>query len=255
MFVVSLPRWLLLLVNIHCLSTALHTDDANQDVQRRTYLHSHYAPQFRASHSPAYDYIHVPGREDCDARAIVVFSSERAPACHCLGDILLGGFFPIHQPPTNEYGSNQCMAIKRERGIQRLEAMLFALDVVNNGSAYSMSSILNRHQLRFGALIYDSCDYESYAVERAFNMLLPSIDRCASLASRNQTSVIAGVVGSASSIVSMAIADILRLAEVSERERRDYRALGTPTSRNLDDDVFTLMKFHSDRQKKKRVSI
>jgi hypothetical protein len=94
--------------------------------------------------------------------------------------------------------------------------MLFALDVVNNRSSYLMSSILNKHNIRFGALIYDSCDYESYAVERALNMLLPSLDQCVSLAKHNQStsSVIAGVVGSASSIVSMAIADILRLAEV-----------------------------------------
>lgn len=141
-----------------------------------------------------------------------------------LGDILLGGFFPIHQPPSSDLDSNQCTAIKRERGIQRLEAMLFALDVVNNHTSSMMSSILNKHRVRFGALIYDSCDYESYAVERALNMLLPSIDQCSSLPTWpsskyfNRTSMIAGVVGSASSIVSMAIADILRLAEVSFKQ-------------------------------------
>jgi hypothetical protein len=92
--------------------------------------------------------------------------------------------------------------------------MLFALDVVNNRSSDIMSSTLKSHKIRFGALIYDSCDYESYAVERALNMLIPSIDQCVSSTKQNQTSIIAGVVGSASSIVSMAIADILRLAEV-----------------------------------------
>lgn len=136
----------------------------------------------------------------------------------------MGGFFPIHQPPTNEFGSNQCTAIKRERGIQRLEAMLFALDVVNNYSTKIMSSILNKHRLRFGALIYDSCDYESYAIERALNMLLPVIDQCASAAKSNQTLTVTGVIGSASSIVSMAIADILRLAEVRKKaDRMDRR--------------------------------
>jgi hypothetical protein len=131
-----------------------------------------------------------------------------------LGDILLGGFFPIHQPPSYELGSLQCTAIKRERGIQRLEAMLFALDVVNTRSSSLMSSKLANTTIRFGALIYDSCDYESYAIERAFNMLLPSVDQCLSLTKRKESSLIAGVIGSASSIVSMAIADILRLAEV-----------------------------------------
>lgn len=132
-----------------------------------------------------------------------------------LGDLLLGGFFPIHQPPSNEFGSNQCTAIKRERGIQRLEAMLFALDVVNNRSPYLNSSLFDKHKLQLGALIYDSCDYESYAIERTFNMLLPSLSQCKSKEHVNQSSFVAGVIGSASSTVSMAIADILRLAEVS----------------------------------------
>lgn len=92
--------------------------------------------------------------------------------------------------------------------------MLFALDVINNRSAHFMSSILNKYQIRFGALIYDSCDYESYAVERALNMLLPSLDHCMPIAAQNPSAFVAGVIGSASSIVSMAIADILRLAEV-----------------------------------------
>lgn len=112
----------------------------------------------------------------------------------------------------------QCTAIKRERGIQRLEAMLFALDVVNQRLSPLMSLTLARTNIRFGALIYDSCDYESFAIERALNMLLPSIDSCSSLSLKQNRSLtsttIAGVIGSASSIVSMAIADILRLAEV-----------------------------------------
>lgn len=130
-----------------------------------------------------------------------------------LGDILLGGFFPIHQPPSNEFDSMQCTAIKRERGIQRLEAMLFALDVVNRRASDLMSKMLAHTNIRFGAVIYDSCDYESFAVERAMNMLLPAVDQCR-LQSKSPSTTVAGVIGSASSIVSMAIADILRLAEV-----------------------------------------
>lgn len=134
---------------------------------------------------------------------------------------MLGGFFPIHQPPSNELGSMQCTAIKRERGIQRLEAMLFALDIVNRRSSNLMSSILAHSKIRFGALIYDSCDYETYAVERALNMLLPTIDQCSLLEKRKPSSLVAGVIGSASSIVSMAIADILRLAEVSKSAEKE----------------------------------
>ena len=119
--------------------------------------------------------------------------------------------------------SNQCTAIKRERGIQRLEAMLFALDVVNKRSSPLMSSILANSNIRFGALIYDSCDYESYAVERAFNMLLPSLDQCLSLEQDKRLPLIGGVIGSASSIVSMNIANILRLAEVIRKKKKENK--------------------------------
>ena len=178
-------------------------DNINADRNHR-YLH-HYTPQFRAPHSPPYHHIYIPG-------TFRFFSLEIEP--FIVGDILLGGFFPIHQPPSYELGSLQCTAIKRERGIQRLEAMLFALDVVNSRSSNLMKSKLAKIDIRFGALIYDSCDYESYAVERALNMLLPSVKQCSPVNELKQSSVVAGVIGSASSIVSMAIADILRLAEV-----------------------------------------
>lgn len=208
MLVVSLSRTVLLLI-ILILITFL-TDNANcdQDDNRQTSQRHSYPSEFRVSHSPSYDYIYIPGRTK---------QEENKTNLYCLnhiGDVLLGGFFPIHQPPSIEFGSNQCTAIKRERGIQRLEAMLFALDVVNNRSRYLNSSLIRKYPLRFGALIYDSCDYESYAIERAFNMLLPSLNQCRSRQDVNQSSLIAGVIGSASSTVSMAIADILRLAEV-----------------------------------------
>ncbi|CAF1250304.1 unnamed protein product [Rotaria sp. Silwood1] len=166
----------------------------------------HYPTNFRAPQSPSYEYLYIPG------------------------DILLGGFFPIHQPPSNELGSMQCTAIKRERGIQRLEAMLFALDIVNTRSSHLMSSILSHSKIRFGALIYDSCDYEPYAVERALNMLLPSMDQCLSLQKRKDPPIIAGVIGSASSIVSMAISDILRLAEIPQIS---YASTSTELSEKL----------------------
>ncbi|CAM4742235.1 unnamed protein product [Rotaria magnacalcarata] len=193
MLIVSLPRLGLLLIILILITFLSDNSNCDRDDNRRTYIHHNQPPEFRAPHSPPYDFIYVPG------------------------DIVLGGFFPIHQPPSYEFGSNQCTAIKRERGIQRLEAMLFALDVINNRSSYSMSSLLNKHNIRFGALIYDSCDYESYAVERALNMLLPSLDQCMPSSKQNQSSsFVAGVIGSASSIVSMAIADILRLAEIPQ---------------------------------------
>jgi hypothetical protein len=205
MLVLSLSKNVLLLAILLLILYVIDNGNCDRN-DNNNYLYNYrYPSQFRAPHSPSYEHIYIPGKK----LLMRTKMNEKY-----LGDILLGGFFPIHQPPSNEMGSMQCTAIKRERGIQRLEAMLFALDVVNSRSSRLMSSILANNKMRFGALIYDSCDYESYAVERAFNMLLPSLNQCVSLTKKKESNLIAGVIGSASSTVSMAIADILRLAEV-----------------------------------------
>lgn len=44
------------------------------------------------------------------------------------GDIILGGLFPVHE--AGRTGS-ECGSLKPEQGIQRLQAMLYALEVIN----------------------------------------------------------------------------------------------------------------------------
>lgn len=45
------------------------------------------------------------------------------------GDIILGGLFPIHEAGRN---GSECGILKAAQGVQRLQAMLFALDAVNH---------------------------------------------------------------------------------------------------------------------------
>lgn len=45
------------------------------------------------------------------------------------GKIILGGLFPVHEAGRN--ASTQCGRIKADQGVQRLVAMLFALDAIN----------------------------------------------------------------------------------------------------------------------------
>lgn len=45
------------------------------------------------------------------------------------GDIILGGLFPIHEAGFN---GSECGVLKAAQGVQRLQAMLYALDSVNN---------------------------------------------------------------------------------------------------------------------------
>jgi hypothetical protein len=44
------------------------------------------------------------------------------------GDLIFGGLFPMHDSGDE---MSLCGAIKEEKGIQRLEAMLYAIDMIN----------------------------------------------------------------------------------------------------------------------------
>ena len=113
-------------------------------------------------------------------------------------DLFLGGLFPVHAPKyerqtksktLRKFGKSQmlvkdnssrqqendetdtsqfiinkeivlnCGEIKKERGIQRVEAMLYAIDLVNN----STDLLPN---IRLGAKIYDTCDRDNIALEK-----------------------------------------------------------------------------------------
>jgi len=107
-------------------------------------------------------------------------------------NLFFGGLFPIHAPKyerqtksklgtsrllgkshllfiddqnrTNENidaysNSMNCGNIKKERGIQRLEAMLYAIDLINN-STHILPNI------KLGAKIFDTCDRDTIALEK-----------------------------------------------------------------------------------------
>lgn len=81
------------------------------------------------------------------------------------GDIILGGIFPMHEhlqnSPNPEY---PCGAVKEEKGIQRLEAMLYAVDLINADMTLLPNSTL-------GVLITDSCSSDTYALEQAMEFV------------------------------------------------------------------------------------
>lgn len=81
------------------------------------------------------------------------------------GDIILGGIFPMHEhlqnSPNPEY---PCGAVKEEKGIQRLEAMLYAIDLINADQTLLPNSTL-------GVLITDSCSSDTYALEQGMEFV------------------------------------------------------------------------------------
>lgn len=92
-----------------------------------------------------------------------VFIEKDARLIRTKGDIILGGIFPMHEhnPDDPDY---PCGAVKEEKGIQRLEAMLFAIDSINNDETLLPNVTL-------GALIIDSCSSDTYALEQSMEFV------------------------------------------------------------------------------------
>ncbi|TNN77974.1 Metabotropic glutamate receptor 4 [Liparis tanakae] len=125
------------------------------------------------------------------------------------GDISLGGLFPVH---ARGHDGKPCGELKKEKGIHRLEAMLFALDRINNDHNLLPNITL-------GARILDTCSRDTHALEQSLTFVQALIEKdgtdvkCvgggAPIITKPERVV--GVIGASSSSVSIMVANILRL--------------------------------------------
>lgn len=137
---------------------------------------------------------------------------EYAHSIRLDGDIILGGLFPVHA--RGERGV-PCGELKKEKGIHRLEAMLFAIDLINKDPELLPNVTL-------GARILDTCSRDTYALEQSLTFVQALIERDGSdvrCANGDQPifakpDKIVGVIGAAASSVSIMVANILRLFKV-----------------------------------------
>uniref|UniRef100_A0A1I8JBB3 G_PROTEIN_RECEP_F3_4 domain-containing protein n=1 Tax=Macrostomum lignano TaxID=282301 RepID=A0A1I8JBB3_9PLAT len=153
------------------------------------------------------------------------------------GELILGGLFPIHEKDPAE--TSRCGKISENRGIQRLEAMVYALNRVN-----ADPSLLPH--LKLGAKLLDTCSKDTYALEQSMDFVTDHLstldasyeyqcpDPAARTPKRKSRKPVAGVIGAADSSVSIMIANILRLfkipqisyastsPELSDNNRFDY---------------------------------
>ncbi|XP_023664733.2 metabotropic glutamate receptor 3-like isoform X1 [Paramormyrops kingsleyae] len=156
------------------------------------------------------------------------------------GDLVLGGLFPVHEKGA---GTEECGRINEDRGIQRLEAMLFAIDEINRDPALLPGVTLGVH-------ILDTCSRDTYALEQALEFVRASLTKvddtefiCPDGSYALQDNVplaIAGVIGGSYSSVSIQVANLLRLfqipqisyastsAKLSDKSRYDYFARTVP---------------------------
>ncbi|XP_061210197.1 metabotropic glutamate receptor 7 isoform X5 [Neopsephotus bourkii] len=130
------------------------------------------------------------------------------------GDITLGGLFPVHAkgPP-----GVPCGDIKKENGIHRLEAMLYALDQINSDPDLLPNVTL-------GARILDTCSRDTYALEQSLTFVQALIQKDTSdvRCTNGEPPVfvkpekVVGVIGASGSSVSIMVANILRLFQIPQ---------------------------------------
>lgn len=121
------------------------------------------------------------------------------------GDLVLGGLFPINEKGT---GTEECGRINEDRGIQRLEAMLFAIDEINKDD-YLLPGV------KLGVHILDTCSRDTYALEQSLEFVrasLTKVDEAEYMCpdgsyaiQENMPLLIAGVIGGSYSSVSIQV--------------------------------------------------
>ncbi|KAF5905654.1 metabotropic glutamate receptor 4-like isoform X1, partial [Clarias magur] len=130
------------------------------------------------------------------------------------GDISLGGLFPVH---ARGHNGKPCGELKKEKGIHRLEAMLFALDRINNDHELLPN-------ISLGARILDTCSRDTHALEQSLTFVQALIEKdgtdvkCQGGGSPIITKPerVVGVIGASSSSVSIMVANILRLFKIPQ---------------------------------------
>ncbi|CAH2233845.1 jg24029 [Pararge aegeria aegeria] len=125
------------------------------------------------------------------------------------GDLVLGGLMMVHERSDNM----TCGPVMPQGGVQAVETMLYTLDIINN----KLKLIPG---VKIGAHILDDCDRDTYGLEMAVDFIKGSISNiddaeyaCNATAVRK---VISGVVGAASSVTSVQVANLLRLFKIPQ---------------------------------------
>ncbi|XP_037076354.1 metabotropic glutamate receptor-like [Pollicipes pollicipes] len=132
------------------------------------------------------------------------------------GDLVLGGLMMVHERGE----ASTCGPIMPQGGVQALETMVYTLQYAN-----AHPTLLPG--LKIGAHILDDCDKDTYGLEQSIDFIKGSISniddgeyQCPDGTSpqiRNQVNqVISGVVGAASSVTSIQVANLLRLFKIPQ---------------------------------------
>ncbi len=145
-----------------------------------------------------------------------------------LGNITIGGLFPLHVDGSSE--GKQCGKIKMDQGVQRMEAMLYAVDKINREQILLPGLSLGMH-------ILDTCSQDTHALEQTLEFIKTAISTNNAIQYECQDGTFpmfkkhnptVAVIGAASSQVSAMVANMLRLFKVSESSLFHSQRTQTP---------------------------
>uniref|UniRef100_A0AAR2JGG0 G-protein coupled receptors family 3 profile domain-containing protein n=1 Tax=Pygocentrus nattereri TaxID=42514 RepID=A0AAR2JGG0_PYGNA len=151
------------------------------------------------------------------ALLLAVAAAQETYAPHSIrieGDLTLGGLFPVH---ARGVAGEPCGDVKKENGIHRLEAMLYALDQINGDDELLPNITL-------GARVLDTCSRDTHALEQSLTFVQALIQKDTSdvRCTNGEPPVfvkpekVVGVIGASASSVSIMVANILRLFQIPQ---------------------------------------
>uniref|UniRef100_A0A8C5A1Q7 Glutamate receptor, metabotropic 5a n=1 Tax=Gadus morhua TaxID=8049 RepID=A0A8C5A1Q7_GADMO len=149
-------------------------------------------------------------------------ATERRVLAHIPGDIIMGALFSVHhQPPADKVHERKCGAVREQYGIQRVEAMMHTLDLIN-----ADPNLLPN--ITLGCEIRDSCWHSAVALEQSIEFIrdtlvsneeeesqakCPGEDGSVVMQSKKP---IVGLIGPGSSSVAIQVQNLLQLFNIPQ---------------------------------------
>ncbi|KAL7646292.1 UNVERIFIED_CONTAM: hypothetical protein RMT77_003201 [Armadillidium vulgare] len=131
------------------------------------------------------------------------------------GDLILGGLFPVHEKGDRTHCSTKIY----NRGLQRLEAMLYAIDLINHDPKLLPN-------LTLGVNILDTCSKDTYALNQSLEFIRVSLDamdtsglECSDGSEpkvKYLSKPVRGIIGGSYSSVSLQVANLFRLFRIPQ---------------------------------------
>ena len=129
-------------------------------------------------------------------------------------DFVLGGLFPVHFDSTDGI---QCGTVRLEGGLERVEAMLYAIDRIN-ADPHLLPNLTLGYDIR------DTCYIERVGLDEALDLIIFGTQACErgpdsfsnNVSSSQPPTRTLGLIGAAASRVSVPIASLARLFEMPQ---------------------------------------